>query len=384
VILFLLLFTMASAALHGATNLRQLEGLAQRVIEDPSAFGYFRSGSDDEATLRDNELAFQRWQLRPRMLVDVSAVRMQTTLLGHVLSSPVLLAPMAAQRMAHDDGELATARAAAAAGIGFCLSTLSTRSIEEVAAVRSAPPQFFQLYVFRTRAVTEALVRRAEKAGYAGIIVTVDAPYLGRREADERSKFQLRSGVQFANLAPYVGKVPQTTVADADGSGIASFFVNQIDATLTWSIVAWLKGITKLPIILKGILTPDDALLAVRSGANALCVSNHGGRQLDSVPAAIDALPGIVAAVRGRVPIIMDGGVRRGTDVLKALALGATAVLVGRPMIWALALGGQAGVAAALQLLHQELRLAVALSGLSSLPPPRSLVQHAPWVSSRL
>jgi 4-hydroxymandelate oxidase len=364
--------------LRGALNLRELEQLAQPPVTTGATFGYYRSGANDEFTLRDNQAAFQRWQLRPRLLVDVSRVSTSVSLFGRTLASPILVAPMAAQRMAHTDGELGMSRAAAAAGCGFCLSTLSTSRLEDVSSCGGM--QWFQLYVFRTRSVTEALVRRAQAAGFKALVVTVDAPLLGRREADERQKFQLSAGIRFENLVEYAS-VKQTTVADADGSGIASYFVQEMDPALTWSLIAWLKTITTLPILVKGILTPEDALEAVRAGVSGICVSNHGGRQLDGVSSAIDALPAIAKAVRGRVVILLDGGIRRGTDVLKALALGASAVMLGRPCLWALALDGQAGVEAALRMLNEELRLAMALCGVTSLPLSQRtpLVQPAPW-----
>ena len=365
--------------LRGAVNLRELEELAKPPVTTEATFQYYRSGANDEVTLRDNQLAFQRWQLRPRMLVDVSRVSTRVELFRRTLASPVIVAPMAAQRMADKDGELAMARAASSAGCGFCLSTLSTSRLEDVASC-GEQPKWFQLYVLRTRSVTEALVRRAQAAGYTALVVTVDAPRLGRREADERQKFQLSAGIRFENLVEY-SSVQQTTVADADGSGIAKYFVDEIDPSLTWSLIAWLRTITTLPVLVKGILTPEDAVEAVRAGASGVCCSNHGGRQLDGVSAAIDALPAIVKAVRGRVPVLLDGGIRRGTDVLKCLALGATSVMVGRPLLWALALDGQAGVEAALRMLNEELRLAMALCGVTALPLSRRalLVQPAPW-----
>ncbi len=366
------------AELRGACNLRELEALARAVVPE-SAFGYYRSGADDEHTLAENEHAFTRWLLRPRVLVDVSSTSTRVSLLGTTLPSPVLVAPMAAQRMAHDAGELATATAAAKAGLGFCLSTLSTRSLESVAACRgSAAPQFFQIYVFRDRAVTESLLRRAEAGGYAAIVLTADAPFLGRREADVRNKFSLAPGMAFENIVDYAARVQVTTMQADGGSGIANYFVQQIDATLTWETLAWLHSVTRLPIFVKGVLTAEDAALAVQAGASGIICSNHGGRQLDGVAASIDALPEVVAAAAGRVPVLLDGGIRRGTDVLKALALGATAVLLGRPVVYGLALGGEAGVAAVLAMLDRELRLAMALAGCTRLPPPATLVRRAP------
>jgi isopentenyl diphosphate isomerase/L-lactate dehydrogenase-like FMN-dependent dehydrogenase len=391
--------------MEGVCNLRELEARAQAVLP-AAAFGYYRSGADDERTLRDNEAAFRRWTLRPRVLVDVSAVDTRVTLLGRSLASPVLVAPMAGQRMAHAEGELASARAAAAHGAGFVLSTLSTCSLEAVAAQRApgggGAPQYFQLYVFRERAVTEALVRRAEAAGYAAVVVTADAPFLGRREADVRSAFSLPAHLTFANLARRGAAHDNNTDADTaaglgsaahtslppraldavaapeDGSALAAYFVAQIDPSLTWDVVAWLKSVTTLPVLVKGVLTAEDASAALHAGADGVVVSNHGGRQLDGALAALDALPEVVSAVAGRAPVLVDGGVRRGSDVLTALALGATAVLLGRPVLYGLALGGQEGAGAVLGMLHRELRLAMALSGVTALPPPRELLRRAP------
>ena len=359
--------------MDGVCNLRELEARAAAVLA-PAAYGYYRSGADDERTLQDNEAAFLRWSLRPRVLVDVSACDTRVRLLGATLASPVLVAPMAAQRLAHAAGEVATARAATAAGAAFCLSTLSTCALEDV---RTRGVQFFQLYAFRDRAVCAALVRRAEAAGYSALVLTVDAPYLGRREADVRAGFALPPGVRFANLDGALDK-QRTPDAEDDGSKLASYFVAQIDPTLTWDILRWLRTVTTLPVLVKGVLTAEDAELAVAAGAAGVVCSNHGGRQLDGVLASLDALPEVVAAVAGRVPVLVDGGVRRGTDVLKALALGATAVLLGRPVLYGLALGGEEGVATVLGMMQRELRLAMALAGVTALPPPRALLQRAP------
>jgi isopentenyl diphosphate isomerase/L-lactate dehydrogenase-like FMN-dependent dehydrogenase len=377
--------------MDGVCNLRELEALAQAALP-AAAFGYYRSGADDERTLRDNDAAFARWQLRPRVLVDVSSPDTRVTLLGHTLATPILVAPMAAQRMAHADGELASAAAAASLGAGFCLSTLSTASLEEVATRRRAgAPQLFQLYAFRDRYVTAALVRRAEAAGYAAIVLTVDAPYLGRREADVRNAFALPPPLTFANLAlprersgaeseRVQHSLAKGTTGDAasGASALAAYFVAQIDPSLTWDVLTWLRSVTKLPVLVKGVLTSEDASRALAAGAAGVICSNHGGRQLDGVPASIDALPEVAAAVAGRAPVLLDGGVRRGADVLKALALGAIAVLLGRPVLYGLALGGEAGATAVLSMLQRELRLAMALAGVQALPPPRALVQRAP------
>ena len=366
--------------MEGVCNLRELEARAAAVLPAP-VMGYYRSGADDEVTLADNEAAFARWQLRPRMLVEVSRLDTSCRLLGHTLATPLLVAPMAAQRMAHERGELATAAAASSLGAGFVLSTLSTTALEDVAAARRAggPPPWFQLYTFRDRAVSAALVRRAEQAGYGAVVLTADAPALGRREADVRSGFALPKHLTFANLASQAGAAAAQagTPAQADdGSRLAAYFAEQIDPSLTWDAVRWLRSVTSLPILVKGILTAEDAALAVAAGCAGVCVSNHGGRQLDGTPAAIDALPEVVAAVAGRIPVLLDGGIRRGSDVLKALALGATAVMVGRPVLYGLALGGDAGAAQTLAMLHRELRLAMALAGTPSLPPPRATLQR--------
>ena len=359
-------------AMDGVCNLRELEARAAAVLPAP-VFGYYRSGADDEATLAENEAAFARWQLRPRVLVDVSRLDTSCRLLGHTLATPLLVAPMAAQRMAHARGELATAAAAASLGAGFVLSTLSTTSLEDVAAVRRAggPPHFFQLYCFRDRAVSAALVRRAERSGFAAVVLTADAPALGRREADVRSGFALPAHLTFANLATERGASADQAATPAqadDGSRLAAYFAEQVDPSLTWDAVRWLRTVTSLPVLVKGVLTGEDAALAVAAGCAGVCVSNHGGRQLDGTAAAVDALPEVVAAVAGRVPVLLDGGVRRGSDVLKALALGATAVMVGRPVLYGLALGGEDGAAQTLAMLHRELRLAMALAGTPALP----------------
>jgi 4-hydroxymandelate oxidase len=272
---------------------------------------------------------------------------------------PVLIAPTAFHRMAHPDGERATARAAGQAGTIMTLSTLSNTPLEEVAAVATAP-QWFQLYVYRDRAATEALVRRVEVAGFRALVLTVDAPLLGRRERDVRNRFRLPPGLTIASL-DFAGKedLPHPT---AD-SGLAAYFASLLDPSLTWRDVDWLRTITALPIVIKGIVHPNDARLAVEHGARGVIVSNHGGRQLDTAPATIEVLPEIADAVSGEIEVLLDGGVRRGIDVVKALALGARAVLIGRPILWGLAVDGEAGVARVLELLRDELDLAMALAG---------------------
>jgi|GEM_PF-27379 len=336
-------------------NLFEYEALAKQKLSS-MAWAYYSSGSLDEATLKDNRSAYERYRLFPRVLTNVRKRNRSTLILGQSLSIPVLIAPMAFQCLAHPDGEIATAKAAQKAGIGMILSTLSTKSIEDVASVD--PLRWFQLYIHKDRELTEALVKRAEKAGYSALCLTVDTPLLGRREADVRNKFILPKDLELANLRGLKNlEIPQTE------SGLFAYFQQQIDPALSWKDIAWLKEITNLPIILKGILRPDDAVTAVQYGINGIIVSNHGGRQLDGAIATLDALPDIVKAVGDKVDILMDGGIRRGTDIFKALALGAKAVLVGRPILWGLSVDGEAGVSHVLELLTNELDLAMALSG---------------------
>jgi 4-hydroxymandelate oxidase len=294
--------------------------------------------------------AFGRWRLRPRVLVDVGTIDPSTTLLGARVAMPVGLAPVARQGLLHPDGEVAVARAAARAGVVHCLSTMSSRSLEEVAAAGS-PPRWFQLYVHKDRGVSRSLVERAAAAGYAAIVLTVDFPVPGYREGERRSGFALEPG-GLGNF-PDLGR----------GEEFLPLMAALHDQRLTWDDLGWLRGLSTLPLVLKGILTAEDARLAVEHGAAGIVVSNHGGRQLDRTPAAIDALPDVVAAVDGRAEVYVDGGVRRGTDVLVALALGARAVFVGRPHAFALAHGGEAGVGRMLALVRDELENAMALLG---------------------
>jgi 4-hydroxymandelate oxidase len=320
------------------------------------AYDYYRSGADDERTLRENRRAYDDWEIWYRVLVDVAERSLATTLLGVDLAAPILIAPTAYHCMAHPDGERATARGAAAAGSLYVVSTLATTTLEDVAAA-SAAPKWFQLYVHKDRAFTETLVKRAEAAGYGAIVLTVDAPILGRRLADERNLFTLPPGMVMANLPA------SPPVHGEEKSMLARYVANRHDASLTWKDLDWLKGLTALPILVKGIVRADDAARAVDHGAGGIVVSNHGARQLDGAPASIHALPGVVASVAGRCPVLVDGGIRRGTDVLKALALGASAVLVGRPILYGLAVGGEHGVARVLAILQHELSTAMALAG---------------------
>lgn len=333
------------------------EALARERM-DRAAYDYYAGAAGDEQTLADNRKAFDRLKLRPRVLVDVSAIDTRTTVAGHAIAFPVVLAPTAFNRLADADGEMAAARAAGAAGTMMIASTLSTCSLEEIAAAASGP-LWFQLYVYKDRGLTQELVARAEACGYRALVLTVDTPFLGRRFRDVRNQFVLPEGISMKNFAA------ASTEAARWGkhSSFSAYVHDLFDPTLSWEAVDWLRSQTHLPIILKGIMTAEDATLAVNAGVKGIVVSNHGGRQLDGVPASIDVLPEVVDAVAGRIEVLMDGGVRRGSDVLKALALGARAVLIGRPYLWALAAAGEKGVSDLLSLLREELRLSMALAG---------------------
>lgn len=340
-------------------NLFEYEHLAKSHLSR-MAFDYYISGAWDEVTLRDNRTAFENLKLLPRMLVDVSNRSLEVTVLGESLNLPILLAPMAFQCLAHRDGEVAAARAAANAKVGIILSTMATKSIEEVAMACQNSLRWFQLYIHKDRELTRALVERAYAAGYKALCLTVDAPVLGRRERDKRNEFALPPGLELANLTTMSG----LNVSHYEGeSGLFAYFAEQLNPAVTWKDLEWLQSLSPLPLVIKGILRADDAVRAVESGAKAIVVSNHGGRQLDGAIASLNALPEIVAAVNGRAEVLLDGGIRRGTDILKALALGAKAILVGRPILWGLALNGEAGVFDVIQLLGDELDVAMALSG---------------------
>ena len=338
-------------------NICEYEPLAKQRVE-PGAWEYIAGGSDDEITLTENEAAFRRLRLLPRVLCDVSTVDTSATVLGRSVAFPVLVAPIGFQTLAHPEGELATARATAGAGTIMVLSTMSAFTIEEVTAAAADRPWWFQLYCYRDRDVTRRLVERAEAAGCEALCLTVDLPRVGRRERDIRTGFQLPENAQPRN---FVGLIEEKA-SDSD-LDFADYIASLVDPSLTWEFLSWLRSVTRLPILLKGILRVDDAVLAVEHGTNGIIVSNHGGRQLDGVPATIDVLSQIVEAVDGRVEVLMDGGIRRGTDVIKALALGATAVMVGRPYVWGLAVDGEAGVRRVLDLLREEVALAMALLG---------------------
>jgi isopentenyl diphosphate isomerase/L-lactate dehydrogenase-like FMN-dependent dehydrogenase len=335
-------------------NIADYEREAERLL-DPGPFGYFAGGAGDEQTLRDNVVAFSRWQLRPRVLVDVSKVMTATEVLGREVSMPLLVAPTAFQRLAHPDGEIATARAAAAAGTVMCQSTLSSLTPGELAAGAPGARLWFQLYWSSDRGFTADLVARVVEAGFEALVLTVDFPAAGRRERDLRAAFALPDDLPAPNIP---GSLQRQDFHAALGE--------IVDTTLTWRDLEWLRERCPLPLLLKGILSAEDALLAAEHGAAGVIVSNHGGRQLDGVAASLDALPEVVEAVGGRVEVLLDGGIRRGTDVLKALALGAGAVLAGRAVVWGLAVGGEQGVREVLELLRTETALGLTHLGCRS------------------
>jgi 4-hydroxymandelate oxidase len=332
---------------------------AARATLPRAVYDYVAGGAEDEVTLRANRAAYERYYLRPRVMVDVSRVDPSVELLGDRLAFPVALAPAAFQRLASPDGELATARAARAAGTLLIASTLSTYSVDDIAA--AAPGALWlQLYVFRDRGLTRELVDRAVRAGCRAICLTVTVPVQGNRERDLRNQFRLPAGIEMAN---FVGLRQARFPEGVTGSGLNAFITREFDPTLTWESVEWLRSITTLPIVLKGIVTPEDAALAVEHGAAAIIVSNHGGRQLDGAEPTLFALPRVADAAAGRIPVLVDGGIRRGSDVVKALCLGARAVLIARPYLWGLAVGGQKGVEHVLSLLRAEVERTLALLG---------------------
>lgn len=321
---------------------------------------YYAGGAGSERTLADNLAAFDRWAFRPRVLVDVGTRDLGTRLLGGALPHPVLVAPTAFHGLAHGDGEVATAFGAAAADAVFVASTLSNRSLEDIAgASRGGPGPWFQLYVHRDRGLTRSLVERAEQAGFRALCLTVDAPRVAHRPRDARNRFHLPPDLGLGNLD---ATGPLGAQAE-DGSGLLAYFAEQIDPTLGSADLDWLRSITTLPIVVKGVLRGDDARRCVDHGADAVWVSNHGGRQLDGAIASLDALPEVVAAVGDLADVIVDGGVRRGRDAVVALALGAHAVAVGRPALWGLSVAGSRGVTAVLSALVRDLDETLTLLG---------------------
>ena len=332
-------------------SLPEFEELARSCMPT-MAYEFLASGAADEITVRWNREAYNRIHLRPRVLRDVAAPDTTVTLLGKKLSFPILLAPTAYHRAIHPEGELATAKGAGAAGATWVVSTATTTPLEDIARVATGP-LWFQLYVQPDRGVTKELVQRAEDAGCQALCLTVDTPVQGARNRQTRAKFSLPAGV----TAPYMTQL-------ASGRAITD---TRRGVVMTWKDVEWLRSIARVPVLLKGILNPDDAEHAVTAGASGILVSNHGGRILDTAPATIEALPAVAERVRGRIPVLVDGGIRRGTDIVKAIALGATATLIGRPYCFGLAVDGAAGVQRVVEILRGELEMAMQLMGRRSL-----------------
>ena len=324
--------------------------LLARAALPTMAYEFVAGAAADEITLRWNLEAFTKIRLRPRILAGVGQPDTRVSLFGSELPAPIVLAPTAYHRLMHDEGELATARGAAAAGVPYCVSTATTTSLGDIErAARGV--RWFQLYPLPDREHTRSLVQEAEATGCRAICLTVDTPVAGVRNREQRAQVRLPEGV----TAPYFHHL-------ADQTGVTTTF-----RLLTWDDVGWLRSVTRLPVVLKGVITGEDARIALSEGVHGLIVSNHAARNLDTLPATIDALPEVVEAVEGRVPVLLDGGVRRGTDVLKAIALGATAVMIGRPYLYGLAVAGAAGVADVVRILRDELDMAMVLTGRGSL-----------------
>ncbi|MDQ2983367.1 MAG: alpha-hydroxy-acid oxidizing protein [Actinomycetota bacterium] len=334
-------------------NLADFEEAARELL-DPGAYGYFAGGAGDEWTLRENVEAFRRWRLRPRVLVDVGETTTETEVLGAPVALPVLVAPTAFQRLAHAEGEPAAARGAAAAGTVYCLSSLSSVTPRELATAADGR-KWFQLYWSRDRGFTRELLAAVAESEFEAVVFTADFPAAGRRERDLRAQFRLPADLPVPNIA---GALKRQDFHTELGQ--------IVDPTLTWRDLEWYRDTCSLPLLVKGVLTAEDALLAAEHGAAGVIVSNHGGRQLDGVPASLEALPEVVEAVGERLEVLLDGGVRRGVDVLVALALGARSVLVGRPVVWGLTVGGEEGVARVLELLRREIEIGLKLLGCPS------------------
>jgi isopentenyl diphosphate isomerase/L-lactate dehydrogenase-like FMN-dependent dehydrogenase len=350
-------------------NVADFERAAEAKLE-PGVLGYFAGGAGDEVTLRENEAAWGRWRLRPRMLAGLREWGTASELLGREVSMPLLVAPIAYQRLVDPEGEVAMARAAAAAGTVMCLSTLATNRPCDVAAGAPGAPRWFQLYCFEDEGVTRALMEEAIDSGFEAIVVTVDAPRGGNRERDLRTGFKIPEDLGVPSVEAALGSGRSVTIEE-------TFAL--MEPALSWSYLEDLAADCAVPVLVKGVLTAEDAILAVEHGAAGVVVSNHGGRQLDRVPATADALPEVVDAVEGRGPVLIDGGIRRGVDVAIALALGADAVLVGRPALWGLAVGGEEGARRVLELLREELALTLCLCGCASPAElSRAHVQRAP------
>jgi L-lactate dehydrogenase (cytochrome) len=372
-------------AIENAHNIEALRALARKRLPR-MVFDYIDGGADDEITLGRNDRRYGDYELNFKSLVDISKIELETTVMGATSKAPIIVTPTAAQRLFNPRaGEAAVARAARKAGLVYCLSTLASTTIEDIAR-HTDGPKWFQVYVWKDRAIVEKAMERAKAAGFTGLILTVDVPVAGNRERDHLNAFTIPPKINAKTVSQVLARpgylwdmatTPEILAAnwadmDTGGMGIIQFLDSQFDRTVTWADAKWMKEAWGGPFAIKGIARPDDALRCVHAGADAVWISNHGGRQLDTAPATIDTLADIVAAVDGQAEVILDGGIRRGTDIIKALALGATAVAVGRPYLFGLGAGGQAGVERALDILVSALERDMALVGatrLSDLTP---------------
>jgi 4-hydroxymandelate oxidase len=358
------LFRSNNAESLPTADVTRFEPLARKRLTQ-MAYDYVRSGGADEITMRENRAGFGRLRLSPSVLVDVSQIDTRVNLFGGEFESPILLAPVAYHRLYHPEGEIGTARGASAAGTGFVISTFTTTAINEIAR-NTQRPIWFQLYVQRDRAFTKDMVQRAVGSGCKAVCLTVDTPVLGNRYG--QLSFGLPKEIECVHLRSLTPSRPAVSQAtQGHKTQRASIYDTLFDPSFNWNDLEWLRSVAGVPVLIKGILSAEDARLAVSCGADGVIVSNHGGRNLDTVPATIDALPRVVEAVAGRIPVMLDSGIRRGTDVLMALALGAKAVFIGRPYIYGLAAGGAKGVERVISILRDELERAMALTGRRSM-----------------
>jgi 4-hydroxymandelate oxidase len=340
-------------------SIQELDKQAAKKLPKP-VYDFYAGGSGDEISLGDNISSYREIKLKNRVLVDVSNPGLSTTLLGQQITFPVLIAPMAFQRLAHPDGERAVVSASGESGTIMIASTLSSVPLADICAQTDIPP-WFQLYIYKDRAVTRNLVTLAYEAGFQALVVTVDAPVYGKRERELRGGFELPPQFEMKHLADAGLKI------SADMENAAGYLSSLLDPGLTWKDIEWLRSISPMPVLLKGILSKEDAVIALENEVAAIIVSNHGGRQLDTAAAPIEVLPEIAEAVDKGMTILIDGGIRRGTDIVKAIALGADAVLIGRPVLWALAVRGRQGVLSLLEMLKSELAQTMALCGCTSI-----------------
>lgn len=354
-------------------DFKELEQEAREALE-PGPFGYIRSSAGGEETYNKNISSFSKYSIVPRFLTDVSSLNTEVTILGHTYPHPLFIAPVGVNKIAHEDGEIAVAKAAAKFNFPYIQSTVSSYSIEEIAAATPGSSKWFQLYWSSNKEIAFSMARRVEAAGYEAIVLTVDTVMLGWREEDIRNQFSpLKRGYGQGNYA--TDPVFMTALTEQSQEAIVdSILENIYHPTLNWNDITELRNHTSLPILIKGILHPDDAKLAIEKGIDGIIVSNHGGRQLDGVIASIDALSGIVEAVNGSIPVLFDSGVRRGSDAVKALALGATAVCIGRPFVWGLAAGGQKGVERVLENFLQETKVSISLAGVRNMEELRKML----------